>query len=228
MFGEEGAGLWRLDQPTVPMLEDYSEGRWQLKFSSSGTKVLIGKPDRGFQVYESADGRLVGPPLGSGAPGDRASLLGFGADEQVLVTGGAGSIARFWRVPNLPARNDVDVSSNAASIWPPSGDAVVATTPDAKTVIIGDQRGDVHVLPAHAGQGLLLVVLLVLLGLQHVGLKYGGRQFPARMERGGRLAEAVYRQYPGRADRRRGILSRRLDAGRAERADGNNNECSYR
>jgi WD40 repeat protein len=138
------------------MLEDYSEGRWQLKFSPSGTKVLVGKPDRGFQVYESADGRLVGPPLGSGAPDDRPSLLGFSADEQVLLTGGAGSIARFWRVPNLPARNDVDVSSNGASIWPPSGDAVVAATPDATTVIIGDQRGDVHVLPAQAGQEALV------------------------------------------------------------------------
>jgi subtilisin-like proprotein convertase family protein len=156
VFGEEGAGLWRLDQPSVPMLEEFGEGRWQLKFSPSGTKVMVGKPDRGFQVYESADGRLLGPPLGSGGSGDRASLLGFSADEQVLVTGGTGSIARFWRAPSLPVRNDVDVPSNSVSIWPPSGDAVVVATPDASTVVIGDQRGDVHVLPAHAGQEALV------------------------------------------------------------------------
>jgi WD40 repeat protein len=156
VFGGEGAGLWRLDQPSVPLLEEFSEGRWQLQFSPSGTKVLVGKPDRGFQVYESADGRLLGPLLGSGAPGGQASLLGFSADEQVLVTGGAGSTARFWRVPGSPARNDVDVTSNGTSIWPPSGDAVAVATPDATTVVIGDQRGDVHVLPAHAGQEALV------------------------------------------------------------------------
>ena len=152
VFGEEGAGLWRLDQPSVAMLEEYGEGRWQLKFSPSGTKVLVGKPDSGFQIYESADGRLVGPPLGSGASGERANLLGFSADEQTLVTGGADSIARFWRVPALPARNDVDATSNGPSIWPPSGDAIAVATPDATTVVIGDQRGDVHILPANAGQ----------------------------------------------------------------------------
>ncbi|MDH3266681.1 MAG: hypothetical protein OEM25_06925, partial [Gammaproteobacteria bacterium] len=48
------------------------------------------------------------------------------------------------------------VSSSGPSIWPPSGDAVVVATPDASTVVIGDQRGDVHVLQAHAGQEALV------------------------------------------------------------------------
>jgi len=151
VFGEEGASLWRLDRPSNPLLEEYGEGRWQLQFSPSGTKVLVGRSDRGFQVYESADGRLLGPPLGSGASSDRANLLSFSADEQVLVTAGAGSVARFWRVPGLLARNDVDAASYEPSIWPPSGDAVALATPDAAKIVIGDQRGNVHILPANVG-----------------------------------------------------------------------------
>ena len=156
VFGEEGASFWRLDQPSHPLLEEFGEGRWQLQFSPSGTKVAVGRPDEGFQVYESSDGRLLGPSLGSGASGVRANLLGFSADEQILLTGGTGSAIRFWRVPGLPAQIDIDAQSTNASIWPPSGDAVAAATPDAATIVIGDEQGDVHILPANAGREALL------------------------------------------------------------------------
>ena len=115
----------------------------QLSFAPSGTRVLIGRPTHGFQVYDSSDGRLLGPRLGSGAAEDRVSPLAFSADEQVIVTGGANSVARFWRVPALPARNDAGQVAVAPSIWPPSGDAVALASPDAASVIIGDKRGNV-------------------------------------------------------------------------------------
>ena len=148
VFGEQGASLWRVDQPANPLLEEFGTGRWRLAFSRSGTRVLVGRPERGFQVYDSADGRVLGPPVGSGAANDTSSLLAFSADEQIVITGGAGSVARFWRAPTLPVRNDVGTTSTSNSIWPPSGDAVAVATPDAARIVIGDQKGDVHIVSA--------------------------------------------------------------------------------
>jgi len=152
VFGSEGVSLWRIDRPANPLLEEFAAGRWQLQFSPSGTRVLVGRPGRGFQVYETDQGRLLGPPMGSGAAQDRASLLAFSADEQIVLTGGASAIARFWRAPTLPALNETDNSSLPQTIWAPSGDAVAVATPDAARIVLGDQNGNVHVLPADAGR----------------------------------------------------------------------------
>ena len=152
VYGDEGASLWRIDKPLQPLLEEFGAGRWQLSFAPSGTKVLIGTPTHGFQVYDSGDGRLLGPRLGSGAAKDRASPLAFSADEQVIVTGGANSVARFWRVPALPTRNDAGEATVVPSIWPPSGDAVALASPDAASVVIGDKRGNVHILSSVGGK----------------------------------------------------------------------------
>jgi len=158
VFGAEGAALWRVDRPDRPLLEEFGEGHWQLVFSPSGTRALVGRPVRGFQVYDSSDGRVLGPPLGSGGARDVASLLAFSADEQIVVTGGDNSVVRFWRAPALPARIDADSEVETHSIWPPSGDAVAVATPDAATIVIGDQRGNVHVLPADGGREALVTM----------------------------------------------------------------------
>ncbi len=150
VFGEEGASLWRIDQPSLPIVEEFNRGRWQLAFSTSGTKALLGRPDHGFQVYDTSNGRLVGPALGSGADTTVDSLLGFSADEQTLVTGGPNSTARFWRTPTVAAATE-SIESDTKSIWPPSGDAVAVATPDASIIVIGDRQGNVHVLPAGDG-----------------------------------------------------------------------------
>lgn len=152
VFGEEGASLWRVDRPLQPLLEEFGAGRWQLSFSPSGTKVLVGRPRQGFQVYDTADGRLLGPRLGSGGAPDRVNLLAFSADEQFVVTGGANSAARFWRTPTIPAQVDSSDAISGPSIWRPSGDAVAVSTPDATKIIIGDLQGNVHMLPADAGR----------------------------------------------------------------------------
>ncbi len=123
VFGEEGASLWRIDQPLLPIVEEFNRGRWQLAFSPSGTKVLLGRPDHGFQVYDTSNGRLLGPMLGSGADTTVDSMLGFSADEQTLVTGGPDSTARFWRTPVVTAAID-SLEGDTNFIWPPSGDAM--------------------------------------------------------------------------------------------------------
>ncbi len=153
VFGTAGVSMWRIDAPTRPLLEEFAEGSWQLQFSSSGARALVGRAERGFQVYDTAQGRLLGPPLGASAPGDVAGLIGFSADEQLVVTGSSESGVRFWQVPNLDESAESDF---ARSIWTPSGDSVAVATPDASRIIIGDQNGNVHVIPADAGRDGLL------------------------------------------------------------------------
>ena len=145
-YGESGVSLWRVDQPTAPIMEDRGRGRWQLAFSPSGTSVVAGNPRTGYQVYRSEDGRQVGPPLGAGASAAQNGLLAFSADERLLLSGGPNGAARFWRVP----AETVPVSTPGAThaIWTPSGDAVVAATPDARSIVIGDRGGHIHLLPA--------------------------------------------------------------------------------
>jgi WD40 repeat protein len=156
VLGNEGISVWRIDSPNNPLLEEFAIGRWQLAFSPSGARVLAGGPDRGFQVFDTARGRVLGPPIGSGAAVDRDSLLAFSADEQIVVTGGAATAARFWRAPTMPAVNETAETSATQSIWTPSGDTVTVATPDARHLVLGDQNGNVHVLPADVGrEGLL-------------------------------------------------------------------------
>jgi WD40 repeat protein len=147
VFGESGAALWRVDSPGRPIVAESGAGRWQLELSLSGTKALIGRPGYGFQVFDTRDGQRLGPPVGRGADDGRQSLLGFSLDEQTIVTGGAGSVARFWRAPPMPVRDDAPGAAGRHSIWPPSGDAVAVATADARRIIIGDADGDVHIIP---------------------------------------------------------------------------------
>ena len=153
VFPNSGAGLWRIDQPQHPLLQYFAAGRWQFAFSPSGSRVLLGRNGAGFRVYDTSDGRILGPPLGSGGPLDADSLLAFSADEQIVVTGGSESVARFWRAPPLQVRNVISDEIRQPTIWPPSGDAVAAVTPDASKVALGNTRGDVMILPMQTGPG---------------------------------------------------------------------------
>ena len=150
VFGEEGAAIWRIDASVQPILDDVGFGKWQLVFSSSGSKALVGRPDHGFQVYDTEDGRAIGPAFGSGGSLGVRNLLGFSSDELVVVTGGANSTARFWQVPALATANEQDAAS-LGSIWPPAGDAVAAATPDALKIVVGDQEGNVHIVAVDGG-----------------------------------------------------------------------------
>ena len=97
----------------------------------------------------------LGPPMGSGGSASAQSLLEFSADEQVVVTGGPDSIARFWRAPALPARDELQQEAERHVSWPSSGDAVAIATPDASVIVIGDRQGDVHIVSAAEGRDAL-------------------------------------------------------------------------
>ena len=153
VFGSAGVSLWRIDAANRPLLEEFATGSWQLQFSTSGARALVGRAERGFQIYDTAQGRLLGPPLGASPPGEATGLIGFSGDEQLVVTGSAQAGIRFWQVPNLEESAD---SEFARSIWTPSGDSVAVATPDASGLVIGDQNGNVHVIAADAGRDGLL------------------------------------------------------------------------
>jgi WD40 repeat protein len=152
VFGSAGVSLWRIDAPARPLLEEFTAGNWQLRFSASGTRALVGRAERGFQVYDTAQGRLLGPPLGASTATGVAGLMGFSVDEQIVVTGSASAGVRFWQVPNLPDLDESQQAEFARSIWTPAGDSVAVAAPDASRIVIGDQNGNVHVVAADAGR----------------------------------------------------------------------------
>jgi WD40 repeat protein len=148
IYGEDGASLWRVDSPLQPMVEKRGYGRWQLAFASTGASALLGTPAKGFQLYDSSNGRMVGPPLGSGGDSSADNLLAYSDDAQIIITGGPNSLARFWRAPAAAIVDDLPLSDEDHLIWPQSGDAIAVVTPDASDVVIGDRSGDLHILPA--------------------------------------------------------------------------------
>ncbi len=148
VYGNSGAALWNLGEPGQPLIERVGEGNWQLRFSPSGASVVIGENSAGYQLHRVADGRSVGPMLGAAGGADVTGLLDFSEDEKTLVTPAPGSIARFWRAPVAAVPATPDAASATHGIWRPSGDSVVALTPDASQVIIGDRDGHVHLLNA--------------------------------------------------------------------------------
>ena len=110
--------------------------------------MVIGRPRSGYQVYRTDNGQQAGPLLGSGGSDAVSHLLAFSADERVLLSGGPDSTARFWRVP---ADIDPVAAANTEAshaVWSAAGNAVVAATPDAGNLVIGDDGGHVHVFPA--------------------------------------------------------------------------------
>jgi len=141
VFGTDGAMLSRVDAPRTQLLDESGKGNWRLVFSPSGSQVVVGRPEIGYQVYRLADGQPVGPTFGAGGePGPVA----FSADEKVLLTGGPSGSARFWRVPAAPASVAPASGSGAHAIWNPASDALLVVLPDASAVFIGDNAGDVH------------------------------------------------------------------------------------
>jgi len=148
IYGDSGASLWRVDQPGSPMLDERGQGRWGLAFSLSGSSVAVGRPRSGYRVYRTENGQQAGPLLGSGGSGTAGHLLSFSADERVLLTGGPDSAARFWRLPGDIVPVAAASSDAGHAVWTATGDAVVAATPDAGNLVIGDNGGHVHVLPA--------------------------------------------------------------------------------
>jgi len=151
IYGNDGVSLWSTDAPQQSLLEEFGVGSWQLVFSPSGSSVLVGRPEIGFQMYGSRDGRLIGPPIGVHRDLNSPDLLSYSDDEQVLVTGTPEGMLRLWKAPAMPVGNNAAVESREHQVWKPSADRVLAATPDATRMVVGDPQGHVHIFPVGAG-----------------------------------------------------------------------------
>ena len=149
VYGDSGVSLWSIDRPQQSLLEEFGNGRWQLVFSPSGSSVIAGRPDIGFQMYDSSDGRLIGPPVGVRNDPFSSDVLAYSDDEQTLITGRVDGTLRIWQAPTA-IDSDEATQISEHQVWKPSADRVLAATPDASLLLIGDPAGHVHVIPAGA------------------------------------------------------------------------------
>ncbi|HNP36716.1 MAG TPA: AAA-like domain-containing protein [Woeseiaceae bacterium] len=145
MFGRAGLSVWQIDAAGQPLLEEFGDGNWQFRFSPTGARMVAGRGGSGFQVYSTADGSLLGPPLG--LVGETGALLTdsplyFGSDEDLLVTGGPNAALRLWQIPD--GRPAHEASDDLHMTWSPAGDAIAATLPDLSALAIADRSGHVH------------------------------------------------------------------------------------
>ncbi len=101
VYGDSGVSLWSIERPQQSLLEEFGTGRWRLVFSPSGRSVVAGRPDIGFQIYDSSDGRLLGPSVGVRKDRFSSDLLAYSNDEQLLVTGNASGSIRVWKAPTV-------------------------------------------------------------------------------------------------------------------------------
>jgi subtilisin-like proprotein convertase family protein len=145
VYGESGIAAWNVSRPAAPMFEERGVGQWQIAMSPSGTNFVGGAPRSGYQIVRTSDGRPVGPPLGTG--GVRAGLLGFSADERVLLTSAPRGGARFWRIPVDVPPVTPPGEETAHALWAPSANPVLFAVPDASAILVGDRGGHVHRLP---------------------------------------------------------------------------------
>lgn len=153
IYGDSGVSVWSVDRPQRPLVEEFGTGRWHLVFSPSGASVLAGRPDIGFQMYGSMDGRQVGPPVGVRDDAFASDLLSYSNDEQVLLTGAADGVVRVWKAPELSVDTDAIANTGEHQVWHPSADRVLRITSDASRILVGDPAGHVHVIPADANPG---------------------------------------------------------------------------
>ncbi|MDJ0910750.1 MAG: AAA-like domain-containing protein [Woeseiaceae bacterium] len=165
VFGDAGLSLTAIATPNVPLLEELGSGRWQLRFSGSGSWAIAGRSESGFQLYDTRDGRQIGPLLGIGS-----DLLAFSNDENVIVTESADSGVRFWTMPT--ATLAVATQGQEYTIWAPSGETVVAALPGASRLAVGDRAGRVHLIDANDIAGELM--------RESAGVSFLGHNAPVR------------------------------------------------
>jgi WD40 repeat protein len=147
VFATSGISLWRTDQPDFPLLEETGPGDWYLAFSPSGASVLAGNRHEGVQSYRTSDGATAGPLLDPGLAAGTDRIQAYGAAENVVVTAGAGDIARFWSLPGASAVSSQVSPSDEA---PPAGRAgpeiaVATVSPGGEWIAYGDRLGHVHI-----------------------------------------------------------------------------------
>ncbi len=145
-----GLSLWKVADPQQPLLEETGGGSWQFTFSPSGNIVAAGRPETGYQVFDSDNGQLIGPPLGVRGASQAQDILAFSNDEQVLLMGDPKGMPRIWRVPVASAVGGSAEQPGSHTIWSPAADRTLVAAPNGSFVVIGDSAGHVHIVPSNA------------------------------------------------------------------------------
>ncbi len=145
VYGDSGVALWQIGSPMRLLYEEFDRGNWQLVFSPSGSSALVGKPNTGFQMYATDDGRPIGPLLGLQDDPRSGGVLAYGRDEQILLTGNSAGMLRFWKA-SLPPTASVVTAVETDPLWNPSAGNPVTVLPGAAELAIGDEAGHVHIV----------------------------------------------------------------------------------
>ncbi|MGI9260480.1 MAG: proprotein convertase P-domain-containing protein, partial [Woeseiaceae bacterium] len=151
VYGESGVSIWNIDKPQQSLLEEFGAGPWQLVFSPSGASVLAGRPDIGFQMYDSKGGQLIGPAIGVRGDSLSPDVLAYSGDEKVVISGDSQAMVRVWKASTPPVTSDTSVAISEHQIWKPPADRVLAALPDASGFVVGTPEGHVHLIPMGAG-----------------------------------------------------------------------------
>ncbi|MCB1845378.1 MAG: WD40 repeat domain-containing protein, partial [Halioglobus sp.] len=153
VHGEQGVSLWQVDAAATPMLIERGVDRWQVRFSPSGARLVAGSPRRGYQLFRSSDGSMIGPVLDAGVANGSEPLLAFSMDEELLLTADSKDRARFWQFPvttQVVEAPGPTVDSSSHRLWRISGDSPAAVSPGGQYLAIADRDGHVHLLSANA------------------------------------------------------------------------------
>jgi WD40 repeat protein len=153
VHGERGVSLWHADIPEEPLLQEWQSAHWQIAFSGTGQKFLAGSPRYGFQVYQSSDGSVMGPLLGSGMNENATSVLAFSTDEKFVLTASAAGISRLWNAPQVAAASAANAEADSAhALWQNAGNMISAIAPGGTRMAVGDSEGHVHIVRVGAGE----------------------------------------------------------------------------
>jgi WD40 repeat protein len=145
VFASSGISLWRTDRTGIPLLEETGPGSWYLTFSPSGARVLAGNRHEGIQSYRTSDGMPTGPLLDPGLGDGPGRIHAFGAAEKIVVTAGAGDIARFWSSPDAAAASTQPGAVSPSAGWRGPETAVATVAPGGQRIAFGDRSGHVHI-----------------------------------------------------------------------------------
>lgn len=146
VYGRSGVSLWTVGDTARRLFEVLEPGDWDLEFSPSGLRVVVGRPASGYQVLDARSGRPLGPHVGLGARS--GAPLAFSDDESILLSGSPGGGLRLWRAPaNAPL---AAASEPRRAHWEPAPDTVATLTADGRSILTGNQEGHLHVVPADA------------------------------------------------------------------------------
>ena len=146
VLGSQGFELWRSASPDAPIVREEGRGEWHMAFSPSGARFIAGNQHDGMQTYRSVDGMPTGPLLDTGLETGNDKLFAFSADEDVVLTAGAGDIARFWSMPEVAAGTGQGSAEPAdQEIWRVAGNTTTAIAQGGERIAFGDGSGHVHI-----------------------------------------------------------------------------------